>query len=194
MVDTRRWTHGHGGHVTTFMEGEKMLKEVQARRIAICVAKKTRGDSDEVLAREFGVSVPTIRKALEWGRNSGLYELDNAQQVEVRIVEVSDTIARLEELLDKCMVASHAAIDLGEKRALTGDVVPLAKEIREQRILLMELQGLYRQNMNIQIEQKNNVLVLPQTVSDMDEWLKAVREVQRGDLETTAQASIGSIS
>lgn len=172
-----------------------MISEVQERRIAVCVAKKSREVTNAALAREFGVSEVTIKKDLEWGRRSGLYEIENAQQIEVRIVEVSDEITRLEKMAEVVYEnAMQYMKDTQKRRSLITDFVPLVKEIREQRVLLMELQGLYRQNVNVHVESKSNVLVLPQTIDNMDEWMRAVQEVTQGDMEATKEASLSAIS
>jgi predicted transcriptional regulator len=173
-----------------------MLSASQRRRVDICVAYKARDVTQAQLAKEFGVTVATVNSAIKWGRNSGLYEIDNAQQLEVRIAEVNEEISRLEKMA-KVVYENAMEYMKNEKkrRSLITDFVPLIKEIREQRVLLMELQGLYRQNVNIQVEQtNNNILILPKPIDDMDEWMRAVEGIKRNDMATTTEASLSAIS
>ena len=130
------------------------------------------------LAEKFSVSEGTVAGALKWGEENGVFRIDAQISVEQHILDVRDSIQKLEKRLDR-------ALDLAEKfdqieQTKTGPrlkVMPsrhyilIFTELREQRMLLMELEGVYKKQLNISDMnvQNNNFFVLPRKM-DASEW------------------------
>lgn len=177
-----------------------MLTAAEQRRVAICTRKKSTKLTNKEVAREFGVTEKSVANALQWGRRTGIYEIDQSEQLERRIYEIVQSLDELEKMSKLVNKNVVKRLEHGEEVNMSKEVTPLYKEIRESRVLLMELQGLYKQLVNIKLEQTNNIAVfrLPEKISSMEDWESVITEfesVQRMenkvDVDTTAKASLG---
>ncbi|MDD4986808.1 MAG: hypothetical protein PHQ43_13740 [Dehalococcoidales bacterium] len=135
-----------------------MLTNSERRNIEIC----TRHMDDEnitiaQLAKQFGISDSTINRALAWGRRHGFFARSATDKLQEHIGELKKQIDWLEAELK---IAEAARVIRDEK---TGKKikVPMAaqrigvilKELRETRALLMELEGVYKKTVALQVDE-----------------------------------------
>ncbi len=181
-----------------------MLRIHEKRRLAICCRKKTTKLTNEEIAREFEVSLPSVSNALKWGKAMGLYDVDQGEQLENRIAEILTQGSKLEEMA--FLVASNVTSRLkkGEQVNMAKEVVPLFKELRETRSFLSELQGLYKQFVNI--KQEMNISIssfnLPDKIVNQEDWktvidkFEEMSNIEGGaklDVDATTKAGLSSI-
>ncbi len=163
----------------------EMNEDVKAkvRILAVLKAGKTREQTAEIC----GVSLYMVTQAVKWGEGSGLFDKDKAVLLERRIAEVMTHAERIEDIFGREYKRLKRLYDRSDNEESEADgklpfrirdsFVPLAQELRENQVLIMELQGLYKQTVQMQVTNNNtNILVLPNKASG-DDWDEMVRAV-----------------
>lgn len=187
-----------------------MLSKLEVTRTRIVSLLKAGKSHDDVM-KIMDVSKNQITGALNWAERAGIFDKDRVVLLEQRILETVRDLERLEELAkreyDRLLKVykrnDEVEKDLedAESRGLSArdrsflhrllstpdmskTIVPLMKEIRESRVLLMELQGLYKQQVNVLVNNvQNNLIVLPGRLKH-DEWAMAVAEALKVDVDS----------
>lgn len=135
-----------------------MLTNTERRNIEICT--RHMDDQDITIAElavKFGVSDSTVNRALAWGRRHGFFARSATDKLQEHIGELKKQIDWLEAEL-KIAEASRIMRDEKTGRKFK---VPMAaqrigvilKELRETRALLMELEGVYKKTIALQVDE-----------------------------------------
>lgn len=159
-----------------------MLTREQHRYVSICV-DRIAGSSQKELARKYTVSESTVKNAVAWGKENGLFETDLSIKLERHIQEFRSRLAKLDEWLHKEFARDEMVREKsgGYEALAAKQLVPIFEEIREHQTKIMELEGLYRQYVNIQNNdnREQNVFIIPQTVESTEDWQKVVEKFKR---------------
>jgi transposase-like protein len=109
------------------------------------------------LAVQFDVSDSTINRALAWGRRKGFFARSATDKLQEHIGELK---AQIEWLESELKIAKKAQVTTDEK---TGKRIKLpmaahrigmlSRELRETRALLMELEGVYKKTVALQVDE-----------------------------------------
>lgn len=134
-----------------------MLTNTERRNIEICTRKIEKEEPNHVLADVWGVTERTICNALAWGRRKGFFARSATDKLQEHIGELKAQIGWLESELK---IAKKAQVTTDEK---TGKRVKLpmaahrvgmlSRELRETRALLMELEGVYKKTVALQVDE-----------------------------------------
>ncbi len=119
------------------------------RWLRIIADKLETGDSHKELANRFGVSTKTIERALDWGRKQGLFEVNARERLFHHIIELTK---QLDWINEEKETAIEMTRDETGKRTMpipSQQLTALSRELRETRIAVMELEGLYWNVRNI---------------------------------------------
>lgn len=166
-----------GGYPFFFaLGGERLgvLTTTEKRYIDICVAQIASADTNEAIAQRFGVARTCVDRALRWGRERGLYTLDTNEKLRVHLQELGTVLRRLERAFLAMDRRYRKLLRNGRDRATTESptsppfrsvrhgpkdatargsirlMVQLAERILGYRTRIMELEGIYKQVLNIQ--------------------------------------------
>jgi DNA-binding Lrp family transcriptional regulator len=154
------------------------MKALEYRYITLCLEKMRSDSTYDQLAQKYGVSRSTVVKAVKWGEKNGVFRLDLQVNVEHHILAVRQEIARLEKRLGRLldMADEYDGIVEEEGKKVARFIPPVQyvrifDELRQQRVLLMELEGIYRKQVNVMNvnETNNNIVVMPH-IADRAEW------------------------
>lgn len=144
------------------------------RRYTEIVSEKIASDkTHNELAKQFDVSVSTVKTAIQWGKEQGLFDSTLAEKLERHIAEYRGLVAETEKLLLRRIEAEEKLY------RMTGELLPAAQfsfimqRLETQREKLMELEGVYQKKVNVQIQQDNRVVVLPSRMNPQ-EWENAI--------------------
>jgi len=157
--------------------------KVKLRTLAV---HKATGSVKET-AQRLGIAESTVRIHVKWAETHGMLDKDKSVMLEHRIAELNDRQDKINDIwqreyqrLDRLYAKSEANDSADDHKLpfrIRDTFVPLTQELRENQVLLMELQGLYKQTVQTQITNNTtNVLVLPNKAND-DEWARMVKEV-----------------
>lgn len=134
-----------------------MLTNTERRNIEICTRKIEKEEINKVIAEAYGVTERTIDSALAWGRRHGFFARSATDKLQEHIGELKKQIDWLEAELK---IAEAARIIRDEK---TGKKIKvpmaahrvgmLSRELRETRALLMELEGVYKKTVALQVDE-----------------------------------------
>ncbi len=134
-----------------------MLTNTERRNIEICTRKIEKEEINKVIAEAYGVTERTIDSALAWGRRHGFFARSATDKLQEHIGELKKQIDWLEAELK---IAEAARIIRDEKTGkkikvpmAAHRVGTLSRELRETRALLMELEGVYKKTVALQVDE-----------------------------------------
>ena len=129
-----------------------MLSATERRRIDICIAYKTETPrpTQVSLAQRFGVAPVTVNKAIHWGEQFGLFTDDISMRLQYQLAEWRDHLKFLESELRLTKRISRS--ESGKRYPISHNALKtLSSEIREVRTRIDELEGIYKQTVNVNV-------------------------------------------
>jgi hypothetical protein len=134
-----------------------MLTNTERRNIEICTRKIEKEEPSHVIAEVYGVNTRTIDRALAWGRRHGFFARSATDKLQEHIGELKKQI----DWLEKELRIAEKARSLKDKQSGKRIKVPMAahrvgmlsRELRETRALLMELEGVYKKTVALQVDE-----------------------------------------
>lgn len=124
-----------------------MLSPTKLRYIEICTDKINSGDSNEQVAARFDVERRTVDRAISWGRKQGYFQ-PNAEKLKQHIAEWREHEKWLEQELR--LTREKYKREDGKRSAMHPFALSsLSRELREVRTKIAELEGIYKQTLNI---------------------------------------------
>ena len=122
----------------------------QNRWLQIIANKIETGESNTKVAKRFGVSSKTVQRALDWGHDEGLFEVNIRERLLHHVMGFTKQLDRIDE-------EWRLAIDQTRDDETGERLFPLhpqmfgtlSREERETRIKVLELEGLYRNVLNV---------------------------------------------
>lgn len=168
------------------------LNPMTQRRLRSLAVYKATGSFKETASR-LGISENAVRQHVAWGTAHGMTDTDSMVLVEHRLAELIDRSEKVQRLwereyerLGRLYTKSeegNSADDAKLPFRVRDTFVPLTQELRENQVLIMELQGIYKQNANITNVQNNTqIIVLPSKTESTEEWEKMVAMVTNQEL------------
>ncbi len=123
---------------------------VRQRWLQIVADKLQTMDKNTVIGKRFGVSSKTVQRALDWGHDEGLFEINIRERLLHHVMGFNGQLERIREEWDLAVDETRDE-ETGER---TGPMNPmhfsvLSREERETRIKVLELEGLYRNVLNV---------------------------------------------
>ncbi len=119
-----------------------MLSPARARYVAICAARiASPRASREELAAQFDTTASTVDHAIDYGRSAGLFVRDACEKVTRHIAELQAVAGKLERVFNRLCRS---------ERPQGAWVAALARQLLDYRTRIMELEGLYKQTVNLQ--------------------------------------------
>jgi len=119
------------------------------RYIEICLAKRTNPSRTNMqLAADFGISRSLVDRAFRYGQEHDIFAVDILNKVQTHISELRTLLGKLEKAFAKHS-RKPRGVPKGWKPNAT-DLTRLSREIRETRMLIMELEGLYKHTLSVQ--------------------------------------------
>lgn len=162
------------------------MTQTDERRLAIVTARRA-GKTKKQVSEEFGITEATVDNAIKWAQGHGIFDKDNAVLLERRIMETIHRMEKTETIFEREHNRLMRLYDQSEEDESKKDgrlpfrikdgYVPLVQELRNDQTLLMELQGLYKQNLQVQVSNTTNILVLPAKATDT-EWMEMVNDIK----------------
>lgn len=156
-----------------------MLSAEHSRYVSMCIDKISSGETNKELARRYGVSESTVKNAVAWGRDNGVFDTDITVKLEKHIQAFRKRLAMLDEYLksefernEKIRVSTDGFEALPSKQ-----LIMIFQEIREHQTKVMELEGIYRQYVNVNQTNNNqqNVFIIPQAAESQEDWQELVK-------------------
>lgn len=137
--------------------GSSVLTSTERKYLQIVLAKLSNGSlSSTKLAEQFECSVATVERALSWGRKTGKFTTDSAEKLAEHIAEYRKHLEFLEkELKARKKLAREEAGGRRDAPIGSQSLKHISSEIREVRLKLMELEGIYSNIVNVQVTGKN---------------------------------------
>ncbi len=159
-----------------------MRPAAEEKYLTICLDKLRTGETSAQISARLGHSVPTVDRALAWGRQLGVLRDGIKDEFEKCLLEVAETLRQIDGDIAKLKGKKLA------KRA------PFYKEKREYLTLRMEMLGLYGKtlNINVQGEVLHGVVLLPPKMTPED-WVAqhgSSRNPQKVEIKQVTQASL----
>jgi DNA-binding transcriptional regulator LsrR (DeoR family) len=155
----------------------------------MCLEKVSSGAKNAEIARRWGVSERTVKTALAWGRENGVFDADVTVKLEKHLQEFK---ARLKDL------DGYLRAELGRDRKIrdasggyealpSKQIIIIFQEIREHQTKIMELEGIYRQYVNVSQTNnvQQNVFVVPQAAESKEDWAQVVEKFLEKQNATT---------
>jgi septal ring factor EnvC (AmiA/AmiB activator) len=113
------------------------------------------GNTLEQIGEKYGCTIRTVERGLAWCRKQRVGSRELARELEDRIADLNDDIRRIERQIKRTERRIDNAPALGPKDSplvgLTQAVGKLYTELREQKRYLAELEGIYKQTVNVNI-------------------------------------------
>jgi hypothetical protein len=137
-----------------------VLSPSKRRYVEICTYKINNPDtSNEKVGAHFDVERRTVDRAIAWGRKQGLFQPDG-EKLRQHIAEWREHERWLEQELR--LQKRDARKDDGRRAPMQSfALTSLSRELREVRTKIAELEGLYKQTVNVNIGgQEGNELKL----------------------------------
>lgn len=126
-----------------------MLSVKQKRYIDICLAKRMNPSRTNMeLGADFGVSRTSVDRAIRYGHTFDIFAIDTLHKIETHIGELRVLLGKLEKAFAKHNRKPHGVPKSWKPNAV--DLTRLSREIRETRMLIMELEGLYKHTLSVQ--------------------------------------------
>ena len=134
-----------------------MLTNTERRNIEICTRKIEKEEPNRILAEVWGVTERTIDNALAWGRRHGFFARSATDKLQEHIGELKKHIDWLEKELKIAEAARTFKNEETGKKVkapmAAHRVGMLSRELRETRALVMELEGVYRKTVALQVDE-----------------------------------------
>ena len=123
---------------------------VKQRRLQIVADKLSTMDTNTDIAKRFGISRKTVQRALDWGHDQGLFDVNIRERLLHHVMGFTKQLDRIDE-------EWRLAIDQTRDDETGERLFPLhpqmfgtlSREERETRIKVLELEGLYRNVLNV---------------------------------------------
>ena len=128
----------------------KRIQRKETRYLQIVTEKIKSGKNNTAIAKQFGVDRRTVQRAFDWGYAKGIFDVDIRERLFHHIIEFTKQLDWINEET-RLAVDQTRNEETGER---TGPMNPmhlsvLSREERETRIKVLELEGLYRNVLNI---------------------------------------------
>jgi hypothetical protein len=119
-----------------------MLSRIELRKLSICRDLIAGDTTEKEIAKKYNVNERTVRTALAWGRNRGLFIADNKEKIERNICDLQKILSTLER---QYKIVDRAARKRSKKDkfGLQSILIGLSKNILLYKTRIMELEGLY---------------------------------------------------
>jgi len=150
-----------------------MLNDTDRRYVEIVAEKIASDKTYSELATQFNVSVSTVKNAVSWGRTQGMFNKDLTEKLEHHIAEYRGLVAETEKLLQRRIKLEEEMYEHTRELLPATQFSFLMQRLEAQRERLMELEGVYKKSVNVQVKQDTRVLVLPSRVAP-SEWEEMV--------------------
>jgi len=126
-----------------------VLTTAQKRYVDICITQKTTDKTNQELAKQFGVARSCIDRAIAWGREHGLYVPDT-DKLRDHILELRAVLDKLEFALERHFRQPSRKRGNAKWKPYATGIASLSNQILAYRTRIMELEGLYRNTLNLQ--------------------------------------------
>ena len=140
------------------------------RYARICAARIATQKSEVALAEYCNVSKSSVERALAWGRRQNLFVLDSQEKLKMYLLDLADKRQLLEDAL-RLSARRPRGLSVQDEEMWKphgGSISALARAYLDYSTRMLELEGLYRQVVNIQhsgmVEVKGYVSISP------DDW------------------------
>ena len=123
---------------------------VRQRWLQIVADKLQTMDKNTAIGKRFGVSSKTVQRALDWGHDEGLFEINIRERLLHHVMGFNGQLERIREEWDLAVDETRDE-ETGERTAPMNPMhfSVLSREERETRIKVLELEGLYRNVLNV---------------------------------------------
>jgi transposase-like protein len=121
----------------------------QQRWLQIIADKLKTGESHKKVAKRFGVSTKTIERALDWGREQGLFKVNARERLLYHIIELTKQLDWINE--EKDLAVDRTRDENGKRIAplMPHQFVAISRQMRETRVKVLELEGLCKNVLNL---------------------------------------------